>query len=84
MFYMTFVSASQKHILWIRSEIKKFLDIQGHITKSPNQSCYQLKYAKAESHKLLPNLYCRKDKLCLARKYLKIKNALAIIGERIK
>lgn len=81
MFYMTFISASQKHILWLRSAIKKFIGIQGHITKSGNQACYQLKYAKAESYKLFPKIYCRGSGLCLSRKYLKIKQALAIIDK---
>lgn len=83
MFYMTFVSASKRHILWLQLVIKKFLGIRGHITKSDNQACYQLKYAKGESYKILPKLYCRRRKLCLMRKYLKIKRALAIIGKLI-
>jgi len=84
MFYTVFISASKGHITWLREEIKQRLGIIGHITKSDNQVCYQLKYAKAESHKLLPKMYNHGGKLCLSRKYLKIKNALAIIGERIK
>lgn len=81
MFYTEFISASQDHILWLREEINKRLGITGHITKSGKQACYQLKYAKAESFKLFPKLYCRGNKLCLTRKYLKIKQALAIIGK---
>jgi len=81
MFYTEFVSSSQKHILWLQQEIFKRLKILGHLTKSGNQACYQLKYAKADSFKLLPKIYCRGNKLCLSRKYLKITNALAIIGK---
>lgn len=81
MFYMEFVSASQKHILWLQQEIFSRLSIKGHITKSSNHACYQLKYAKAESSKLLPPLYKFGSKLCLSRKRLKIKRALAIIGK---
>lgn len=80
MFYTEFISASQKHILWLREEIFKRLNIKGHITKSDNQACYQLKYAKADSYKLFPNIYAKGNQLCLSRKYLKIKKALAIIG----
>lgn len=80
MFYTEFISSSQKHILWLQSQIATHLNIKGHITKSNNQACYQLKYAKAESFKLFPKLYCRRKDLCLSRKYLKIKQALGIIG----
>jgi len=80
MFYTEFISASHKHILWLQEQIKKRVGIIGHITKSSNQACYQLKYAKQESYKLLPKLYSKGDELCLTRKHLKIKQALAIIG----
>lgn len=80
MFYSEFISASQKHILWLQEEIEKRVGIVGHITKGDTQGCYQLKYAKEESYKLLPNLYYRGRHLCLTRKYLKIKKALGIIG----
>ena len=83
MFYTVFLSASQKHILWIQDQIKVRLGINGHITKSEKQACYQLKYAKEESFKLLPKLYHHGNRLCLSRKYLKIKRALAIIDKRI-
>src|SRR3989344_3357234 len=53
MFYTTWVSASEKHILWIQTEIEKRLGIHGHITKGKNSSVFQLKYAKADSLKLL-------------------------------
>jgi hypothetical protein len=83
-FYSVFISASKEHILWLQEKIKRRLGIEGHITKSGSQVCYQLKYAKSDSHKLLPKIYSHGNNLCLSRKYLKIKNALAIIGERIK
>ncbi len=83
MFYTELISASQKHILWLQSKLSYFLDINGHITKSAKQSCYQLKYAKGESLKLFPRIYCRGNKLCLTRKYLKIRRTLAIIGRSI-
>ncbi len=82
MFYTVFISASQKHILWLQEEIFNRLGIRGHITKSGKQACYQLKYAKTESYRLLPKIYCCGSKLCLSRKYLKIKTALAIIGKK--
>ncbi len=80
MFYTVFISASQDHILWLRQEIFKRLNIVGHITKSGNQSCYQLKYAKKDSLKLLKEIY-RDNPICLKRKLLKINRALSIINK---
>ena len=80
MFYTSLVSASQSHILWLKNEIKAILKIKGHITKSKNDSVYQLKYAKAESLKLLPKLYYDTDVVCLSRKRRKIEKALTVIN----
>lgn len=84
MFYTVFISASRKHILWLRDRIFKFLKIRGHITKSRFNSCYNLKYAKSESLKLLPKLYYNKYAICLSRKRIKIEKALAVINQKIK
>ncbi len=81
MFYTEFISASKRHILWLRSEIHRRVNIKGHITKDGRGSTYQLKYAKVESLQLLPKLYFRNN-VRLSRKYLKIKQALGIIGKR--
>ena len=75
MFYTVFVSASKNHIKWLREKIFKFVKIKGHITKSINDSTYQLKYAKKESLKLFPRLYYDKNVVCLTRKRLKIEKA---------
>ena len=82
MFYTEFVSASKKHINWLREKIYKFLKIKGHVTKAQGQSTYQLKYAKSESLKLLPKIYYKSNVICLSRKYLKIKKCLGIIGKQ--
>ena len=84
MFYTEFISASQEHIKWLREEIKLYLGVHGHVTKSGNQACYQLKYAKTDSLKILDELYYKKDIIFLKRKHLKITKALAIIGRRIE
>lgn len=83
MFYTEFISASKKHVLWIQDTIRRFLKISGHITKPQRDSCYQLKYAKADSLRLLPRLYYSKKVMCLPRKRLKIEKALAIVGEKL-
>lgn len=77
MFYTTFVSASIAHIEWLRSEIFKFLAVRGHITGRGNARAYQLKYAKAESLKILESVYYDKEVICLTRKREKILKALS-------
>ena len=83
MFYMNFVSASENHIKWLRNGIFETLQIRGHVSKARLSSCYQLRYAKKESLKLLDKLYYRKV-VCLHRKYLKIRDALFIISKLLK
>lgn len=78
MFYTEFISASKKHIDWLREEIFKRLKINGHITKTKKDSVYQLKYAKGESLRLLPRIYYDNKAICLSRKKDKIRKALQI------
>ena len=84
MFYTVFTSASKRHIDWLQKNISDLLNIKGHITKSDYNSTYNLKYAKAESLKLLPKLYYDKYVICLRRKRVKIDKALKINGKHIK
>ncbi|MEK7065927.1 MAG: hypothetical protein AAB938_01080 [Patescibacteria group bacterium] len=83
MFYTEFVSASQKHVLWLQKQISHFLGVWGHMTKARKGSVYQLKYAKKDSIKILSRMYRKKDALFLKRKKLKIDKALGIIGKRL-
>jgi hypothetical protein len=78
MFYTVFVSASEKHILWIREEIFQRLGIKGHLTKTGDTPMRGIKYAKAESLKLLPKMYYNPEVVCLSRKREKIRNALMV------
>lgn len=82
MFYTEFISASNKHIEWLRQEISGRLGIRGHITKGANSSVYQLKFAKTESLKLLPKMYYDSSVVCLSRKRLKIEKTLKINKEK--
>jgi len=79
MFYTAFTSASEKHILWMRKEIFQRLGINGHVTKTGKTPMYELKYAKAESLKLIPNMYYNAQVVCLSRKRKKIESALAVV-----
>jgi len=78
MFYLSFCSASFKHIKWIRKSNNKLLNIKGHISKSESNSAYQLKYAKTEALKLIGKLYYNEDAVCLSRKRIKIEQAIAL------
>jgi len=82
MFYTVFVSQSRKHIEWVRVCLKKFLNIKGHINYG-GRGTPQLKYAKKESLSILRKMYYSPDVVCLKRKRLKVKRALAIIGVKL-
>jgi hypothetical protein len=82
MFYTIFVSASLPHLLWIRGVLRDRLKINGHITTAKGISYWQLKFAKRESLILLRSMY-RGATVYLLRKKLKIKKALAIVGEHL-
>lgn len=83
MFYTTFVSASSKHITWLRDEIYKRLKVHGHLTGDGRKITFQLKYAKADSIKILKKMYPLRNALCLSRKRLKIEEMLSIVGKSL-
>ncbi len=83
MFYTEFISASKWHIDWLRTELGERLGIKGHITKGRSSSVYQLKYAKAESLKLLARVYYNPGVVCLSRKRKKVEKALKTIGKQL-
>ncbi|HUC88686.1 MAG TPA: LAGLIDADG family homing endonuclease [Candidatus Paceibacterota bacterium] len=78
MFYIEFISASKKHIDWLRKELKDRLNIFGHMVKDGKNSTYQLKYAKKESLEIIKKIYYDREVICLTRKRLKIEKALKI------
>ncbi|MDE2079150.1 MAG: hypothetical protein KGI73_02060 [Patescibacteria group bacterium] len=80
MFYLCIASASPRFIEWLRTEIEQQLGIRGHITSTKGRSCSQLKYAKADSLKILKKVYYSPTVLCLSRKRTKILKALKSQG----
>jgi len=76
MFYITFVSASEKHIKWLRQNINNFLKINGYLGKAKKSKVYQLRYAKKESRLLISKMYYKKGLPCLLRKFKKIQSIL--------
>lgn len=84
MFYLGFASASKLFVDWLQNQIFGFVGTKGHVTSSGrNGTCYQLKYAKADSLRIFRKMYRTKDCVCLSRKYLKIQRMLAIVGESL-
>ena len=83
MFYTSFASAAPKYIFWLQSEIFRLLSCKGHMKKDGRGSTYQLTYAKADSLKVLKNMYVSKKLVCLERKRLKAEKILGIVGERL-
>jgi hypothetical protein len=83
MFYSAFLSASQDHILWIRRLLNEKVGIRGHLTIGGKTPMYEIKYAKAETLKLLPKMYYNAEVVCLSRKRKKIEAALAVTREGI-
>jgi hypothetical protein len=79
MFYLTFSSASLKHVEWLRGEVKERLSISGHISKSKsNGSIYNLRFAKKDSMVIIDKMYYNPSVLSLRRKRLKIKKVIAV------
>jgi len=83
MYYISFASGSLEYIKWLQSKICLFTNCKGHITfsKRSKGKCYQLKFAKKEATKIISLMYQNTAKPYLQRKYLKIKRALAIVGQ---
>ncbi len=83
MFYLSFVSASRRHVLWLRDMLEKQIGVKGHVTSAKGHAVVQLKYAKAETLTILKHLYPQKLSICLARKRLKIAKVLRIVGQSL-
>ena len=56
-FYLEFVSASRKHIDWLREELKNRLNIWGYLSKNEKGNTLQLKYAKKEALEVIKKMY---------------------------
>jgi hypothetical protein len=82
MFYIEFVSASKKHIDWIREELKRKTNVSGHLVQDGRKITYQLKYAKKEALEIIKKMYYNSKVVCLSRKKIKIKKTLKIEKEQ--
>ena len=81
MLYTDFISASKKHLDWLRNKVLNLYGIEGKIGFS-GRSTYKLVYAKHASVWLLNMIYYRENIPCLKRKRLKISKALGIIQQQ--
>ncbi|MFZ2522111.1 MAG: LAGLIDADG family homing endonuclease [Minisyncoccia bacterium] len=84
MFYIEFVSASKKHIVWLQKELNDRLRVIGHITSDGKKSTLQLKYAKKEAIVIIRNMYYNPRVKCLSRKKIKIQKALSVERQQQK
>ena len=71
MFYIAFNSGSLSFLKWLRNKLKKYLGINGHITKG--NRAWRLCFAKKESKILFAKMYYQKNLPHLKRKYRKLK-----------
>lgn len=74
MYYMVFISASKKHILWLQKTIQRLIGIHGSIDGSGK--VYQLRYAKRESRILAQHLYNHRNLPYGMRKFNKLQNLM--------
>ena len=84
MFYLAFISASKKHIDWLRKELQDRLNVSGHISKDGRGSTFQLKYAKKEALAIFKKMYYTQEVVCLSRKRIKINKALCVENKQQK
>ena len=71
--FTRFISASQKHLIWLHGQVKKLTGLKGALICNKPRienrvSMWELKFAKIESLKLLPWIYYNPDLPCLERK----------------
>lgn len=76
MFYLTFGSASKKHIDWLRAKIQLLSGVFGHLVGGKSRVCYEIRYAKRESLELIKKIYYKNGLPALGRKHLKIQQYL--------
>jgi hypothetical protein len=85
--FVTFISASEIHIKWIRNNIFRLISLKGHLWKSKPQlphkaSIWEVKYAKKESIILLNWIYYKENLPCLKRKKIIAKKILTLLSHQ--
>jgi len=81
--YVSLVSASRRFLEWIQASVRRIVSVSGAIQNSGGRRqppVWLLRYAKAESIRLLGWMYYSADVPCLARKRDKAVRFLAPLG----
>ena len=83
--FVRFISASKKHIDWLRQKITKFAGVKGAFIVNKPKSInhvpiYEIKFAKKESIKLLKWIYYGRNISCLKRKRVIAEKAIMAIS----
>lgn len=81
MFYLTFTSASMKHIIWLQERIQDLSGFEGKINEARSSRVIQLRYAKQASKEIFKKMYRNKQGPYLTRKYKKAKKILRTCAE---
>lgn len=73
--FVFFMSASKKHIVWLRRQVKSLISVNGSLQtrikvyKERKSIYYRIKYSTKEAKILLNWIYYKTDLPCLLRKY---------------
>jgi hypothetical protein len=82
LFYISFNSASEAHIRWLRDTLQRLLGVHGHVSRMHMRSLRSLRYGKKEGLTIAKAMY-RGSPICLSRKRLKIEAAFAMMGRHL-
>lgn len=77
--FVTFISASSRHLMWLRNSIINNVGVVGafhksKVSKTSDNPMYTIKFAKKESLVLLKQIYYEDSLLCLSRKKMRYLN----------
>jgi len=81
--YVSLVSASQPFLDWVRARVCALVGVDGDISERSSQSLrslWRLRYAKANSIRLIGWMYYAPNPPCLARKRIKAERFLRPLG----
>jgi len=81
--YVSLVSASRPFVEWIQTSVCRLVGLSGtiaHSTKQGRRPIWRLRYAKADSIRLIGWMYYSSEVPCLARKRAKAERFLSPLG----
>ena len=75
MFYTTFISASEKHVVWLKNKIERLSGVKS-ILRREKGPMYGIRFAKEDSKTIISKMYYREKLPCLQRKFKKLQRIL--------